>query len=326
MCKSFQKLSEKNINRQLAGCGLPPLGEKARKVITTEKKTIVSTEIGSISKFTGERVAIELVAKAGFDAWDFSMFDNMAVYNWKGKKLRPLRHPLAGNNYLSFARELKKIGEDNGIFCNQSHAPFPSVVPEIRSYLKRAIECTAEAGGKICVIHPCNDWGTNENAEMFSELLPFAKSCGVKIATENMWNWDPKKCHAAPASCSDPKSFVDLLTAVDDDFFVACLDIGHAEMKGLNASAVEMIYALKDKLQALHIHDNDKLHDSHQIPFSMNISFSPIIKALREIHYSGELTLESDAYVKKRSLVKNLLEMGAAAKKLADEFACLPAD
>ena len=46
--------------------------------------------------------------------------------------------------------ELKKIGLDNGIVCNQSHAPFPTYCDEIRSYYKRALECTAEAGGKIC--------------------------------------------------------------------------------------------------------------------------------------------------------------------------------
>ena len=321
MCKRFQKLSTSAVDRQLKKYGLPLLSEPNRSGNKEEnKKPIVSTEIGSVSKFTGERVAVELVAKVGFDAWDFSMFSNMVLYDGRRKKILPNSHPLAGDNYLAFARELRRIGEDNGIFCNQSHAPFPSAVPEIRSYLKRALECTAEAGGKICVIHPCNNWGTEQNAEMFFELLPFAKSCGVKIATENMWNWDPIKCHAAPASCSDPKSFLDLLNAVNDDFFVACLDLGHAEMKGLGTSAVEMIRALGNKLAALHIHDNHKVHDSHQIPYSMNIEFSPILKALRKIGYSGDFTLESDAYIKKKSLIKNLLKMNETVRKMANEF------
>ena len=33
-----------------------------------------STEIASVARITGEERAIELIAKAGFDAWDFSMF------------------------------------------------------------------------------------------------------------------------------------------------------------------------------------------------------------------------------------------------------------
>lgn len=55
----------------------------------------------------------------------------------------------------------------------------------------------------------------------------------MKIATENMWNWNGEKDEAAPAACSDPESFNAHLDAVNDPFFVACLDIGHAEMKGL---------------------------------------------------------------------------------------------
>lgn len=60
------------------------------------------------------------------------------------------------------------------------------------------------------------------------------------------------------------------LNAVNDDAFAACLDIGHAEMKGSGTSAVQMIRASGQKLQALHIHGNDRWHDCHQIPFSIH--------------------------------------------------------
>ena len=114
-----------------------------------------SSEINSIAKIVGEEKAIEYMGKAGFDAWDLSMF-SMAKYDWKAKVLLDNDHPLAGKDYLKFVRRLKQIGLDNGIVCNQSHAPFPSYCKEIRDYYKRAIECTAEAGGKVCIIHPDN--------------------------------------------------------------------------------------------------------------------------------------------------------------------------
>ena len=285
----------------------------------------ISTEIVSSSAKIGEEKAVEYVAKAGFDAWDFSMF-RMWKYDWANRKAYPGEHILAGNDYLKFARKLKQIGLDNGIVCNQSHAPFPSDCDEIYYYAKRAIECTAEAGGKICVIHPCNNKTAAENAEMYFELLPFAKEHNVKIATENMWNWDGENEHAVFAACATPKSFLEHLDAVNDDFFVACLDIGHAEMMGENINAVDMIKALDKRLLALHIHDNDKVHDSHQIPFSMNIDFSKVVKALKEINYSGYFTLEADRYLgdfEKEDVLKGLKDMAAAAKKLAvmyDEF------
>lgn len=283
---------------------------------------LISTEIGSASEIVGEERAVELIAKAGFDAWDFSMFE-MCRYDWGNQCLLENNHPLSGNGYLAFARKLKQIGLDNGIVCNQSHAPFPTSCAAIRSYYKRAIECTAEAGGKICIIHPDNNKSAEENAQMYFELLPFAKDCGVKIATENMWNWNDEKDEAAPAACSDPASFNAHLDAVNDEFFVACLDIGHAEMRGLGTTAVEMIKALGPRLQALHIHDNDLWHDSHQIPMSMGIDFAAVVKALKEIDYKGYFTLESDRYLNgytPENILEGLKNLADADKKLAMMF------
>ncbi len=281
-----------------------------------------STEIASIANVVGEERAIEYLAKAGFDAWDFSMWE-MCKYDWDKRVLLKNEHPLASNQYLSFAKKLKQVGLDNGIVCNQSHAPYPSSCGEIRSYFKRAIECTAEAGGEICVIHPNGDKSAKENAEMYLELLPFAKECGVKIATENMWDWDQQKDESCFAACATSESFCEHLNEVNSEFFVACLDIGHAEMRGSGSGAVKMVYALKEHLQALHIHDNDRWHDSHQIPFSMDIDFIPIVRALREIGYDGYFTLEADRYLdtsNEDNVFYRVTKLYEAAKRLADMF------
>ncbi len=282
----------------------------------------ISTEIDSAAKIIGEEKAVEYYAKAGFDAWDFSMFEMVHVSSDR-KSIIKTNHPLCGENYLAFARRLKKIGEDNGIECNQSHAPFPTHIPEMRSYLKRSIECTAEAGGKICIIHPMNKASVEENTEMFNELLPFAKQYGVKIASENMWEWDAEKDQVKFAACMTPENFNAHLDAVNDEFFVACLDIGHAEMRGANTSAPEMIKALGKRLCALHIHDNDKRHDSHQIPFSMQIDFDVVVRALKEIGYNGYLTLEADQYLKdynKDNVFEGMKDLAGAAIRIRNMF------
>ena len=284
-----------------------------------------STQIEVASRCIGEEKTVELIAKAGFDAWDFSMFD-MCKYDWEKDQLKENSHPLAGKDYLAFARKLKQIGLDNGIVCNQSHAPFPVSCKAIRDYMKRAIECTAEAGGEICVIHPDNNKSPEENAEMYLELLPFAKAHGVKIATENMWNQNDEKDHAAPAACSSPESFVRHIEAVNNPFLVACLDIGHAEMKGLETNSEEMIKALGSHLQALHIHDNDCHYDSHQIPFSMNIDFSKMVKTLKEINYGGYFTLEADNFLKAynaENMFDGIVKLYESARRLADMFEAL---
>lgn len=282
----------------------------------------ISTEIHSTAKLVGEEKAVELLAKAGFDAWDFSMF-SMCRYDWENRCLLENSHPLAGSNYLAFARKLKQAGLDNGIVCNQSHAPFPTACAQIRAYYKRAIECTAEAGGEICIIHPDNNKSAQENAEIYFELLPFAKDCGVKIATENMWNWNEEKDESSFAACASSESFVEHIDVVNDPFLVACLDIGHAEMRGSGSGAANMIHALGSRLLALHIHDNDKWHDSHQIPFSMKIDFVPIVKALKDINYSGYFTLEADRYMEaynKENAFYGVQELAKSVRKLADMF------
>lgn len=281
-----------------------------------------STEIRSIAWLVGEEKAVEYVARAGFDAWDFTM-QEMCHFDRVTRCFLKSDHPTAGPDYLPFARKLKQIGQDNGIMCNQSHAPFPVSIPEIRDHLKRAIECTAEAGGKICVIHPDNNATPEKNAEMYRELLPFAKQHGVKLAAENMWNWDKMVDRCKPAACATPDSFCRHIDLVGDEDMVACLDIGHAEMRGNTTSALELIRALGPRLQAVHLHDNDRWHDRHQIPFSGEIDFYAVLRELKAIGYQGDLTLEAYGYMKQHTAdtaFDGVLALCESVKKLKHIF------
>ncbi len=282
----------------------------------------ISTEIESTDKIIGAEKAVEYVAKAGFDAWDLSMF-YICRYSDEAGMMIDSDHPLGKSDYLKFARQLRRIGEDNGIVCNQSHAPFPSNLNGMEKYLKRAIECTAEAGGEICVIHPCNNQNAEENAKMYNSLLPFAKDYGVKIATENMFNWNRDEDRACFAACATKEDFKAHLDAVNDDFFVACVDIGHCEIMGEQTSAESTIRHLGDKVCALHIHDNDLHGDCHQIPFSKKIDFAKVAKALKDINYKGYFTLEASTYLKDftaDNVFDGLCDLKNAARKFADMF------
>ena len=163
-------------------------------------------------------------------------------------------------------------------------------------------------------MHPANHYTPQENAEFYHKILPFAKEHKVKIATENMWDWDVEKNVAKFAACATPQDFNAVLDAVNDDYLVACLDIGHAEMMGETTNAVELIHALGKRLKALHIHDNNQWKDLHQIPFSEKIDFCSVAKALKEIGYEGYFTLESDSYLRNYSQD----DVFAGVKKLAE--------
>ena len=87
----------------------------------------ISTEIGSIAKVVGEERTIELCAKAGFDAWDFSMFE-MCRWDWGNNRPVDKAHPLNGDNYLAFAREPHSSVNSGVIPCNVivNTASFPA--------------------------------------------------------------------------------------------------------------------------------------------------------------------------------------------------------
>ena len=282
----------------------------------------IATEIGSFLHVGGYERAVELVGMAGFDAFDLSLF-HMARYDRSSASMRESDDPFHGCDYLKRARELKRVGEACGIVCNQSHAPFPCPVPGMRDYLRRALECTAEAGGTLCVIHPDGN-SEEEMLEMYAELLPFARGCGVRIAAENIAYWNKEKGEYMPHFCSEPQGFVKQLDTIDDPYFVACLDVAHAELKGLDTSAVSMIRALGGKrLQALHIHDNNHCRDQHKLPFTGEIDFSAVVGALKEIGYTGYFTMEADAFMENVSperVKARLCEMAAVARRLADMF------
>ena len=278
-----------------------------------------SSEIASAARLIGEEKTIEYMARAGFDAYDFSMFA-MAKYDKPSGTLIDTGHPLTGREYLAYARRLKHVADECGIVCNQSHAPFPTSAPPVRDRLLWAIECTAEAGGKYCIIHPFNNGTAQENAEFYSTLIPYARDCGVIIATENMWNWDKTVDHAVDAACSSPRSFVEHIDILDGQI-CACLDIGHAEMYGLGTSAPEMIEALGHRLLALHLHDNNQKRDQHKIPFSGSIDFSRVVASLKRIGYKGHMTLEADMHLKDYSadnVYDGIRELADVARRLAD--------
>lgn len=269
-----------------------------------DKVMKISTQTSFFAKMFGEEDAIRKLAEIGYDAYDFSMFnlDNEnCLINRK--------------DYESYAGRLRQIGEDNGIVCNQSHAPFPSYLPNDEEYnsrlfplLVRAIEATSLLGGEIVIIHPAifpikkaDDVSAcmEKNMELYNSLLPYARDCNVKIALENMYNWYQGDSTSSPAPCYSAEEFNAYLDKLDPNHFVACLDLGHSEMKGSGeGSAAEIIRALgHDKLKALHIHDNDLIHDSHTLPFTEKMDWDRIMTALKEINYDGEFTFEADCFL-----------------------------
>jgi len=262
---------------------------------------LISTQTAGFAEKFGDHDAIRLLAKVGYDALDYSMFN-----------MPDAKSPLNKNDYREYAASLKKTADEYNIIFNQSHAPFPSYIKDNRDYnetiihaIIKAMEITSIIGGKIVIVHPITLFGGDYNVQkdfnigFFNDLLPYCKKYGVKIALENMYAWDDKEKKIAPGVCSPPNEFVDYLDSLDSDWFCACLDIGHCEMRGTGAiSAADSITALgRERLQSLHIHDNDKIRDTHTLPFTQKINWDAVMQALKNIGYDGDFTFEADNFL-----------------------------
>lgn len=238
--------------------------------------------------------AIHFMAKMGYDAYDMS-FDFM--------QYKP-EHPINQENFREYYAELRKIADEAGIVCNQAHAPMNNKCGEeefdktFMPMVLRSIEAAAILGAKIIIVHPIQCLPYAENAEILREmnikfyksLIPYCEKFGIKVAAENMWQWNRFTRQCIHSTCSRAEEFCDYIDSVGSEWIVACLDIGHVVL--VAEDIPRMIRMLGDRLQALHIHDNDYKDDLHSFPFFHQIKFDQMIQALNDIGYKGDFTYE----------------------------------
>jgi len=251
---------------------------------------ILSTLTEGLANRFGDEKTIKLIAKAGFDAIDYSMFC-LADKNHK-----------IDNDYL---RRIKSVAEENGVYFNQAHAPFPSYKFNNISYneemfdiLLKSIEYASLLGVKILVMHPiiCPDgvFQKKFNIDFYRKLIPYCEKSNVIIALENIFVRDANRT-IYPSVCSFATQHTDYIDALVTPWIVACLDIGHCGLVGEDAA--KAIKTLGNKrLNALHVHDNDFEDDLHTMPYLGNTDWDNVLKALAEINYSGDFTFEAMNY------------------------------
>lgn len=252
-------------------------------------KLVTMTDL--LSNRFGIEMALEMIKEAGFDGFDCSIFDDEGTTVWNSEQ------------WLGYTRKIVKKSKELNLPCLQAHAPCP-VVPGIvpmEDYIKlsiRALEICHELECPTVVIHPVGKFTAQENFDnLYSKLLPIATRYGVKIATENMFKWkDNTYKETLPAACGTASDFAEHVDIVNNPYFTACLDLGHAQMVNCEG-AVVLIKALNKRIGALHVHDNDLFHDNHTFPFVGKSNWDEITFALAEVGYDGHFTFEADAFM-----------------------------
>lgn len=225
-----------------------------------------------------------LIKEAGFDGIDYSFFTKKSLDDeWEA---------LETDDYLTTAKEIKRLLDKHGLVCNQAHAPFKfsygdSMSLSSKNYLDlvNSIKMAAYIGASAIVVHavklPADVDFLEYHYKFYKSLEPFAKECGIKIAVENLVNsifWAPNRL----------SGFIRML---ESDVFCACIDVGHAQLTGYAPSRFirEMDAGV---LKCVHIQDTDAKVDQHWIPMFGNNDWDAIIRALADYGFDGDMNLE----------------------------------
>lgn len=244
----------------------------------------VVIDLGALHRYGDEYAILKLLKDCNVSFYDATLF-------WKGVT----EHIGTEKDYAVNAKNLRKYADSLGLSCEQAHAYFTGGIDKDAmkrryEYIPIDIHIASILGAKAIVIHLINEFTFEQNLEFIKTFIPYAHKYNIKIAVENCWGVkDDKPC---AMTTSTPNEFVRFLDTINDEYVVACLDIGHAEMNQLGTSAVEMIKALGNRLFCLHIHDNDKWSDSHQMPYTHKIPYETILKELKNSNYQGNITFE----------------------------------
>ena len=167
---------------------------------------------------------------------------------------------------------------------------------EAMDEIKRALEIAEQIPFRFLVQHlgtPNESFSEKKfEAAMTSieHLRAFAKPLGVQILLENI-----------PNELSEPDRLVELIRGAHFDDVGVCFDCGHAHMM---SSVLQSFEILKPYIRSTHVHDNDKLKDSHLWPGQGSINWKEAMELLRSAPQTPPLLLELAEDEKVNSLDK----------------------
>ena len=262
---------------------------------------LLSTQTEVLGPAVGEEETLRMLAKAGFDAVDFSFFrmeNEDDIWNQDG--------------WREHALSLRRLMDELGLVCNQAHAPFPSsseddaYTDKVFGQILRSMEAASILGARNIVVHPKTHLAPYPkkkqelhelSVEMYKRLMPYCEKWNITVCTENMWGRDFNRRIITGNVNSTPEEFIAMLEEVNHPRFKVCLDIGHCAIVGLDPA--EAIRALgKDRIVALHVHDVDYVNDNHTLPYVLKLNWDEITRALADIGYEGDLTFEADMFIR----------------------------
>lgn len=106
------------------------------------------------------------------------------------------------------------------------------------------------------------------------EIVDYAKELNIRVAFEN----------------TKIKGYLEyVIDNIDNENVGICFDSGHYHAHFNDEFDFDKF---KNKIFAVHLHDNDKSADLHLMPFDGTLDWNRVMKNLKQCNYSGPITLE----------------------------------
>jgi sugar phosphate isomerase/epimerase len=140
---------------------------------------------------------------------------------------------------------------------------------------KNRIAMTARLGADVVVQHLNADAVTDPLRRSLDELERYARRLGVRLAIENTGRFDV---------------LAELFDLYGPDYTGLCYDSGHANLA--NGGGIDALEPLKDRLIAVHLHDNDTTGDQHKLPFMGSVDWKRLMPIIAASSYRKCLSLE----------------------------------
>lgn len=238
-----------------------------------------------------DETAVRMIAAAGFDAFDYSMF------RASGKR------DMLGDDYRERAVALKKVADEAGVVCRQAHAPFDfeyddevGMQGEKYRRLVRSLEIASILGAENIVVHTVKrNLPKDFDLEGFSRafyrsLIPYCEQFNICISVENLVGRKPITNEKFEVF-SNPKKHLAFVKSLDSAWLNICIDVGHSALLGYMPE--DVINAMDNRLfKTIHVHDNDFESDQHVLPYEGRIDWEAVTKALAQVGYDGDFSFE----------------------------------
>lgn len=259
----------------------------------------LSIDTNNLSERFGDLKAFKMIKEAGFDGIDMT-FPKISC----GQKIEDSLY--YNNDYLNYAKALRIELDRLGLNCIQAHAPvcfkygdeFLEANDNYR-LIVRSIEFASLLGAKHIVVHaigvPDGIDLIEYNRLFYTSFIPYCERCNIKIGIENLpiYNGKGKPWGERLGLPDKLSSFV---KSLDQRYFVACIDLGHAALTyGLAEDFIRDMDGSVIKM--LHVQECDFIRDSHTIPYSGGYNWNAILRELKNKGYDGDFSFEIFKYL-----------------------------